>query len=90
MDRLDFYLDDNPVGFFSAEKYPTTTGWHTYNPYRGVGRLRFACILKSGEAATVWFPDGEDRRIVVMDSESLDVERPEGRWQVHIPGFPVG
>ena len=89
MDRLDFYLDDNPVGCFS-DTYPTTTGWHTYDPYRGVGHLRFARILKSGDTATVWFPDGDNRRTVIMDSESFDVERPDGRWQVHILDFPDG
>ena len=85
--QLNFYINDCPIGLFTADVYPSAIGWHTYEPYRGDGHAILAATLNDAETLTAWFPDGDTKCYFVIDSESFDVKRINGKWQIHILRF---
>jgi hypothetical protein len=52
--RLEFFLDQWPVGVYLNRGYPTTPGRYRYEPFRGTGHLRLVQTLGQGQAAECW------------------------------------
>jgi hypothetical protein len=82
-DRLDFYIDENPVGHFLWDGYPTNPGRYRYDPYRGVGHLLMKEALKRG-TAECWFTDHERRFRLLITSEEFILGKPASQWFVNV------
>ena len=89
MKNLIFYTQDKPIGQFQSETYtyPTTTGWHAYEPFRGEGHSLLVQTLNSGNTLTAWFFDEDVERRFEIASESFDAKRADGKWRIHISQF---
>ena len=85
--RLDIFVNQLSVGHFISDECTSSAGRHAYEPYRGEGHAILSNAIRKGEAIYAWMPDGKSRRTFVIDDESLDVNRSEGRWQLHILRF---
>lgn len=85
---LIFYVQNHPIGTFqSAVAYPSATGWHAYEPYRGTGHAILAETLGNGDKLTAWFLGDSEKHYFEIDQESFDAQRTTGQWQVHILRF---
>ena len=83
-DRLEFFLDGRPVGFFERDEYPSRPGRYPYTPYRGEGHALLASALRRGETARCSFSMGRQQFSLAVVRDELVLDGPASRWFVDV------
>ena len=83
-DRLEFYLEGKPVGFFEGDSYPSHPGRYPYSPYRGEGHALLASTLRRGETARCSFLRDRREFSLSVVRDELVLDGPASQWFVDV------
>ena len=69
-----FFFDENPVGYFELDQFPSEPGSYPYMPYRGIGHYRLMESLKSsGPQRCYYLVKGTKHFFTVLNCPSQGV-----------------